>query len=77
MVKLDEKETIKTNSPIVSFENHRFAYVILNKKLNQPKKVTVLPFLHERKVYLNRLKYNTNYFYTTKQEEIRMPEDFE
>ena len=66
VVKLEEGEMIKTNSPIVSNESHRFAYVILNKKLTQPKKITVLPYLHERKLYLNRLKKGTNYFYTSK-----------
>ena len=25
----------------------------------------VLPYLHERRIYLNRLMDNTNYFYTT------------
>ena len=25
----------------------------------------ILPYLHERRVYLNRKKENTNYFYTT------------
>lgn len=37
----------------------------------------MLPYLHERKVYLNRLKNNTKYFYTTKQEEIIVSQDFE
>lgn len=25
----------------------------------------LLPYLHERKIYLNRLKLNTDYFYTS------------
>lgn len=56
VLKLGDQESIKTNSPIVSVENHRFAYVTLSKNLKDPKKVTVVPYLHERKVYLNRKK---------------------
>ena len=30
----------------------------------------IIPYLHERKVYLNRMKKNTSYFYTSKQKNL-------
>jgi hypothetical protein len=31
---------------------------------NSPRKIMCLPYLHERRIYLNRIKDNTDYFYT-------------
>ena len=33
--------------------------------MNNPKTVQIVPYLHERRIYLNRMKINTEYFYTT------------
>jgi hypothetical protein len=66
---LDSGESIKTNMPMESVQSHRLAYVILNKDDLKPKKLMITPYLHERKIYLNRMKQNTNYFYSSKQVE--------
>ena len=34
------------------------------KRIN-PIRLLILPYLHERRIYLNRKKLNTDYFYTT------------
>ena len=66
VLQLDETETVKMNSPLDSLQTHKFAYIILNKSL-KPKRLIMLPYLHERKIFLNRMKQNTKYFYTSKQ----------
>ena len=45
--------------------HHRFVYVSTNSKLLNPFHLMILPFLHERKLYLNRTKKNCDYFYCT------------
>ena len=62
---LEEGETIKTNMPMESLQSHRLAYVVLNNQDLKPKKMIIVPYLHERKIYLNRMKQNTNYFYSS------------
>ena len=53
-----------------SFQSHRLAYIVLNNQDLKPKKMIIVPYLHERKIYLNRMKQNTNYFYSSKQVEF-------
>lgn len=36
----------------------------------------IMPYLHERKIYLNRMKMNTKYFYTTFQTNKHNEEEF-
>jgi hypothetical protein len=31
----------------------------------KPMRILILPYLHERRIYLNRKKMNTDYFYTS------------
>jgi hypothetical protein len=45
-------------------------YYTRNPVALTPKKVLMLPFLHERKVYLNRMKEGNSYFYTVIEENI-------
>jgi hypothetical protein len=67
ILNLEDGESIKTNMPLESIQGHRLAYVILNNKVMKPKKLMIVPYLHERKIYLNRMKQNTSYFYSSKQ----------
>ena len=39
--------------------------MILNNNYLAPKKIIIVPYLHERKIHLNRIKQNTKYFYTS------------
>ena len=66
ILQLGPTETVKMNSPLDSQLTHKFAYIIVNHAL-EPKRLTMLPYLHERKIYMNRIKQNTKYFYSSKQ----------
>lgn len=69
---LEPSEAVKASTPLDSFRSHRFGYVITSK-VYAPKKVMIMPYLHDKRIYLNRLKINTDYFYTSIESEI--PED--
>ena len=62
---LDEGEKVRANTPLDSIKSHRFAYVISDTQRINPIRLLILPYLHERRIYLNRRKMNTDYFYTT------------
>jgi hypothetical protein len=49
-------DRVKAKSPLNFLAGNRFAYVILNPKDLVPKRVMTIPYLHERKIYLNRIK---------------------
>ena len=44
---------------------HRFAYIITDREYRRGKILMVLPYLHEKRIYLNRIKMKTDYFYTS------------
>ena len=45
-------------------------YITSNKKLLQPKRIMLLPYLHERKVYLNQIERTHKFFYNVVNEEF-------
>ena len=59
ILELKRDQQIKMDTPLDSFQSHRFLYVVLNHNELQPKSLMILPYLHERKIYLNRIKVNT------------------
>ena len=61
---LEKNESVKASTPLDSYRSHRFGYVITSKEY-LPKKVMITPYLHDKRIYLNRLKINTDYFYTS------------
>ena len=63
--KLDKTFKVRSNTPLDSILSHRFAYIIQDKSKTQCMQVMVVPYLHEKKVYLNEIKANTDYFYTS------------
>lgn len=62
---LEANENFFTNMPIASLRFHRMLYVTKNRKELSHSKVLMIPFLHERKIYLNRNHEDQKYFYTT------------
>ena len=62
---LRKNETVKASTPLDSFRSHRFGYVLTNSKDLEPKRVMIIPYLHDTRIYLNRIKINTDYFYTS------------
>ena len=66
---LEKNETVKASTPLDSYRSHRFGYVITSKEY-LPKKVMITPYLHDKRIYLNRLKINTDYFYTSIESDV-------
>ena len=56
---------VMLGSPFDSNTMNRFVYIIQDSKNSKPNRVLILPYLHERRVYLQRYKENTEYFCTS------------
>jgi hypothetical protein len=62
---LNPGETVMAKMPILSMELHRKVYVTVNQQFRKPFRVIILPYLHERKIYLNKMKPGNKYYYTS------------
>jgi len=62
---LDDNVKVKLGTPLNSYASHRFAYIFSDKNQKQANTIYILPHLEERRIYLNRIKKNTEYFYTS------------
>ena len=62
---ISSTEKIKSTTPIQSHEFHRFAYIIFDRELQKPKQILILPYLHDRKIYIKNHKKNTIYVYSS------------
>jgi len=58
-------ERVKSGTPLDSMRGHKMAYVTSDKVNFSTSMVRYTPYLHEKKLYLNRPKNNTDYFYTS------------
>mgnify|MGYP006907050819 CR=1 FL=1 len=52
-------ERVKDETPLDSCLDHKLAYIIDNRLTFCVSKVKFVPYLHERRIYLNRQKLNT------------------
>jgi hypothetical protein len=50
---------------VKSIRYHRVVYITRDLNHIEPQQIIILPFLHEKRVYLNRQKNNTYYFYSS------------
>jgi len=62
-------QRVKMFCPLDSILSHKLGYIIQDSEL-EPTQLIILPYLHERKIFLNRVKFNTNYFYTSIEHEL-------
>ena len=62
---LDEGQKINSRTPLESIKSHKFAYLITNQLKLKACKIMIIPYLHDHKIYLNQIKVNTTYFYTS------------
>ena len=60
----DSPKSIKFGTPLKSMQSHRFAYIITDDNQKECNQIMLMPFLHERRIYLNKQQVNTEYFYT-------------
>ena len=65
LLDLKKGEVIVAGTPLTSLELHKMAYFTRNKRFLKPNKLIILPYLHERKIYLNKMKPTSQYFYTS------------
>ena len=61
---LQKGEMVLAKFPKLSLQCHKQFYITNNQKYKKPYKLIVLPYLHERKLYLNTMKPQHKYFYT-------------
>lgn len=65
---MKENMGILSNTPIDCVQSHRLAYIKHDENHLKPYKVMFLPYLNERKLYLDPLSNKGNdYFYTSMQ----------
>ena len=56
---------IRTRTPLKSIRYHRVVYITKDLNHEETQRIMILPFLHEKRVYLNRMKNNSYYFYSS------------
>ena len=56
---------IRSKTPLKSTRYHRMVYITRDRNCMEPQQIMMLPYLHEKRVYLNRQKTNTYYFYSS------------
>ena len=54
---------IQNGSPLDSKQSHRLGYIINDEQKKTCNTVMILPYLHERRIYLNKQQVNTEYLY--------------
>lgn len=60
---MDEDELVQSGTPLITCLYNRLCYIIRREKRLKPRSLMILPYLHERRIYLNR-RHNANQFYT-------------
>mmetsp|Transcript_16686 Transcript_16686/g.25715 ORF Transcript_16686/g.25715 Transcript_16686/m.25715 type:complete len:209 (+) Transcript_16686:932-1558(+) len=73
LLDLKPTERVHSKNPIICNENHRQIYFTRNMSSLSPMRLIILPFLHERKLYINRIDRNHKYFYTVIEESLEDP----
>lgn len=67
---------IQSSTPNDSKKVHKFVYIMCDENFERPKELLVVPYLHDRRIYFNRIKINTRYFYTTIETPVADEEDY-
>jgi len=70
LLDLHSSETVQTKNPLLCIDSRRVLYLTRNFKKLQPKRLIMLPFLHERKVFLQKNSPDCEYFYTVLDDEV-------
>ncbi len=68
LLDLKQTERVHSKNPILCNENHRQVYFTRDASRLSAMRMIILPFLHERKLYINRIDRNHRYFYTVIEE---------
>jgi hypothetical protein len=73
---LNATQQIKSTTPLQSHIFHRFAYIIYDKTFQTPKRILILPYLHDRKIYLKKHNKNTTYVYSSIETSVQEEKDY-
>jgi len=60
-----EGEKVQADCPFDSKSLHRMLYIIKSTESKSCSRMLIVPYLHEKKIFLHRAKHNTQYFYTS------------
>jgi hypothetical protein len=50
---LEPYERVRTDTPLNSYNSHRFGYIITDLRRQNSLRVLIMPYLHERRIYMN------------------------
>ena len=56
---------MRSNKPLDSYRNHKLVYITIDETGKEPGNVMILPYLHDRKIYLIDQDLCCDYFYTS------------
>ena len=65
MLPLDDNAVIQSGTPMQTCLYNRLAYIVRNQKDNKARRLLIMPYLHERRINLNR-RHHDNQFHTLK-----------
>ena len=51
---LEKGESVKQGTPLDSYRDHKLAYIVMNKEKYGISKIKFVPYLHEKRIYINR-----------------------
>lgn len=60
---MENNAIVQSGTPLQTCLYNRLAYMIRNQKDLKERKLLIMPYLHERRIYLNR-RHTDNQFYT-------------
>ena len=66
---LNESERVSSKSPMLCQKSHRMIYETTNLVEREPSRIIILPYIHERRVYLDNLLLDHDQFYLEIKEE--------
>ena len=73
---IDKNQKMLEDTPLDSIKSHRFGYIMMDQNNETPQTLIILPYLHDHKIYLNRIKINTDYFYTSIETKLGDEEEY-
>ena len=62
---LPSKRKVKSTTPIDGHKYHKFGYLIIDSSYQAATEVMILPYLHDRKIYLSKNSNYCDYFFTS------------
>jgi len=67
---LGPKESIQNGLPAAQHDAHRLIYIAKSRRRCSVKRAVIIPYLHERKIYLDTIEPESDYFQTIFEKEV-------